>query len=427
MLENFVTDKFEYKKLSESEQKARRILGRLTGVIAETKKPTRNGRGYSIELWENVFANPIMKEKIANRCCFGELNHPADRTEIDIEKVAICLAEQPKKSKDGRLYGIFDILDTPNGRILKTLCDYGCKIGISSRGQGDIITDRNGEDMVDPDTYECECFDAVLIPGVEAARLTYVTESLDTKKSLRQTLNESLDAASEDEKLIMKETLENLNLILEDTDDDIIDDVEVDEVEDEEVEEISAETTDVQDPEAEVLDTDIEEVAVDAEDIDDIDDDVELELSDTEEVEDAEEEATDEEIFLDFLANNFDVEKVKEVCKILDIELEIEDEAEAEESEEAEEVIEDEDAEVVDVDSTEEVEATSDENINSDEDVEEQDEEPVQTTIFRDDEIEKIEVVKKPKTRKNPFKVIWTKIVEEAEGLYDNVNQEINE
>ena len=58
---------------------------------------------------------------------------------------------------------------------------------------------------------------------------------------------------------------------------------------------------------------------------------------------------------------------------------------------------------------------------------EEQDEEPVQTTIFRDDEIEKIEVVKKPKTRKNPFKVIWTKIVEEAEGLYDNVNQEINE
>ena len=224
MLENFVTDKFEYKKLSESEQKARRILGRLTGVIAETKKPTRNGRGYSIELWENVFENPIMKEKIANRCCFGELNHPADRTEIDIEKVAICLAEQPKKSTDGRLYGVFDILDTPNGRILKTLCDYGCKIGISSRGQGDIITDRNGDDMVDPDTYECECFDAVLIPGVEAARLTYVTESLSSKKSLKQTLTESLDAASEDEKVIMKETLENLNLMLEANDEeDVID------------------------------------------------------------------------------------------------------------------------------------------------------------------------------------------------------------
>lgn len=57
---------------------------------------------------------------------------------------------------------------------------------------------------------------------------------------------------------------------------------------------------------------------------------------------------------------------------------------------------------------------------------EEKEEEPIQTTIFRDDEIEKIEVVKKPK-RKNPFKVIWTKIVEEAEGLYDNVNQDINE
>lgn len=97
-----------------------------------------------------------MKEKIANRCLFGEMGHPVDREETDPEKIAICLAEQPKIGKDGKIYGVFDILDTPNGRILKSLCDYGCNIGVSSRGSGDLITDYDGNEAVDPETYNCE-------------------------------------------------------------------------------------------------------------------------------------------------------------------------------------------------------------------------------------------------------------------------------
>ena len=213
MLGKLRTNKFEYKKLTEAEQKNRGILGRLVGVIADTKEPTRNGRKYSEQLWENVFNSPIMKEKIANRCCLGELNHPADRTDIDPEKVAVCLAEQPKLGQDGKLYGVFDILNTPNGKILKALCDYGCTVGISSRGQGDIITDMDGNEAVDPDTYDCECFDVVLVPGVESARLKYVTESLN-KKTLKTTLTESLNKATSEERKIMEETLKTLNIDL---------------------------------------------------------------------------------------------------------------------------------------------------------------------------------------------------------------------
>ena len=51
--------------------------------------------------------------------------------------------------------------------------------------------------------------------------------------------------------------------------------------------------------------------------------------------------------------------------------------------------------------------------------------EPVQTTIFRPDEIET--VPKPPKVRKtNPIRVFWKKISEKAESLYDNVNQDID-
>ena len=212
MLESFKSDVFTYQKLTPEEMKSRGILGRLTGVIADYKNPTRNGRLYSSSLWEKVFSDPIVQEKIKNRVMLGELQHPAERLESDPEKAAIIMAEIPKKGEDGKLYGVFDIIDTPNGRILKTLCDYGCKIGISSRGNGETTTDYDGNESVIPESYQFECFDTVLVPGVEAARLTYVTEGLNNKKTLKQALNESLEKASEDDKKVMKETLDNLNI-----------------------------------------------------------------------------------------------------------------------------------------------------------------------------------------------------------------------
>ena len=210
MLESLNTGVFEYEKLSPEEMKARGILGRLVGVMADTVNPTRNGRAYSSQLWENVFNNPIMQERIENKCCFGELGHPIDREETDMEKIAICMDAVPKKDSDGKLQAVFNILDTPNGRILKTLCDYGCNIGISSRGSGDLIQDFDGNESVDPDTYNCEGWDAVLIPAVKEARLKYVNESLEKtryKKSLRTRLQEAIEKADEDHKKSMTESL----------------------------------------------------------------------------------------------------------------------------------------------------------------------------------------------------------------------------
>lgn len=213
MLENFNTKReLQYQKLSLEEQKHRGILGRLVGIMADFKHPTRNGRMYSEELWDKTFEDPIMKEKIANRCVFGELGHPADRQEIDMEKICICLAETPKKGDNGKIYGVFDILDTPNGRILKTLCDYGCNIGVSSRGAGDVTEEFDGTENVDPDSYDCECWDAVLLPAVKDARPRYVTESLKTQKTLKMALNEELTRSTEDEQKVMKETLDELDI-----------------------------------------------------------------------------------------------------------------------------------------------------------------------------------------------------------------------
>lgn len=214
MLESIQNDKFEYEKLSAEEQQRRGILGRLKGIIADFKNPTRNGRLYGQKVWESVFNDPITQEKIANRCMFGEMEHPTDgRTSIDPEKIAVCLAEQPKKDNKGHLIGVFDILNTPCGKILKTLLDYGTTVGISSRGQGDTFINSDGLEEVDPESYDCTGWDIVLIPAVKAARLSTVTESVGNK-SLKMALAESIESSKDEEKKVMKETLDKLGISL---------------------------------------------------------------------------------------------------------------------------------------------------------------------------------------------------------------------
>ena len=226
-----ILEALQMQPLSEEEKASRHILGRLYGPIATTKEKTRNGRGYNKELWEKALSDEIFREKIANKSLFLELGHPLDREETDMEKVCACIPEMPK-IVDGDLYAYVDILDTNNGRLLKTLCDYGFVPGISSRGSGDIMSN----DEVDPETFFLETWDIVQLPAVKKARLA-VCESLGSK-TLTMALRESLEKASDEERAEMKETLDKLNISLEEEADS---EEEVEEVE--ETEEVSDEAT----------------------------------------------------------------------------------------------------------------------------------------------------------------------------------------
>ena len=216
MLENFNSNtELKFKELSPEEKQARGILGRLYGPIASIVKGTRNGRRYTESLWEKVFQNPITKEMFAQGGVPGELDHPVDREETCSEKIAIMMPEPPTKDKDGHLVGYFDIIDTPCGRIAYALAKYGFNLGISSRGTGDTFTDYDGTETVDEDTYSFNAFDLVLLPACEDARLQ-LAESLDVKKAnFNKAITEALNTASEGDRKIMKETLENLKFFEE--------------------------------------------------------------------------------------------------------------------------------------------------------------------------------------------------------------------
>lgn len=211
-----VLEALQMQPLSEEEKASRHILGRLYGPIATCKEGTRNGRKYNKALWVKALNDEIFQEKIANKSLFLELGHPADREETDMSCVCACIPEMPKIVNDD-LYAYVDILDTPNGRLLKTFCDYGFIPGISSRGSGDIMAN----DEVDPETFFLETWDIVQLPAVKKARLT-MCESLNNKKSLKAALQESYNAANDEDKKVMKETLDNLDIKLDETVEDEI-------------------------------------------------------------------------------------------------------------------------------------------------------------------------------------------------------------
>lgn len=204
-----ILETLKLQPLTEEEKQRRHILGRWYGPIATCNEGTRNGRRYNRELWERALNDELFSEKLANKCLFLELGHPQDREETDMSKVCACIPEMPRII-NGDLCACIDILDTPNGKILKTLCDYGFIPGVSSRGSGDVMPNND----VDPETFFLETFDVVAIPAVKKARLA-MCESLNSEGlKLKKALTESFNNANDEDKVIMKETLENLNIAL---------------------------------------------------------------------------------------------------------------------------------------------------------------------------------------------------------------------
>lgn len=164
------------------EQKPANILKRIKGVVADFK-PNRNGRVYGRHLWENVINSEYVQEMMNAKCLFGENNHPQDdRTDIDLNNVSHAINKMWIEGDS--VMAELDLLPTPAGEIINKLIDYGSKIGVSSRGAGEVYDDGS----VDEDSYTFFTLDLVPRPSVAAARpaLAESENLLKEKKSLSE-------------------------------------------------------------------------------------------------------------------------------------------------------------------------------------------------------------------------------------------------
>ena len=210
-----IKEALNLQELTPEEKEKRGILGRLYGPCASIAIPTRNGRFYDEDIWDDQFNNnDILKELINNGGCPMELDHPIDREETDSTKIAAMMSTLPQKDEKGNLICYCDIIDTPCGRIAYQLAKYGFKLGISSRATGDTYTRPDGTEGINPDTFQLTTFDLVLVPALANARLS-LTESLTPrKKKLIESLSKEYKKSSEDDKKIMAEELNKLNIKL---------------------------------------------------------------------------------------------------------------------------------------------------------------------------------------------------------------------
>lgn len=155
-----------------------KILGTYEGECADATITNKNGLDITRPVWEGVFASEEYKQAIELGWYIGFLGHPEDPGCQDFEHACIVMTEG-HIDNNGKVYGKFNLIDTPVGKIVKAFQDAGVTFGISVRGAGDII-----ENSVDPDSFTFRGFDLVTFPAFPDAIPTFteIAASSDIKK-----------------------------------------------------------------------------------------------------------------------------------------------------------------------------------------------------------------------------------------------------
>lgn len=99
----------------------------------------------------------------------GEVDHPDD-LKINLDRVSHMITEMWMDGPNG--YGKLKILPTPMGQLVKTMLESGVKLGVSSRGSGEV--DQNG----DVQGFEIITVDVVAQPSAPGAYPTPIYEHL---------------------------------------------------------------------------------------------------------------------------------------------------------------------------------------------------------------------------------------------------------
>lgn len=167
----------EAKVLNEEVQGVKRMY--ITGPFLQAVDKNRNGRIYPREIIEREVNK--FQSLIESREAVGELSHP-ESIEINPDRAAILITEL---KMDGNLaMGKAKVLTTPCGKILESLLQDGVRMGVSSRGTGNLC-----EDNTVANDYSMATIDAVYMPSAQTAYSDAMYESV--QYTTKWVLNES--------------------------------------------------------------------------------------------------------------------------------------------------------------------------------------------------------------------------------------------
>ncbi len=106
----------------------------LKGIMMQAELKNGNGRIYPLA--EIARAVDTAQERIkSGHYILGELNHP-DTLSINLANVSHCIIECSMSGNNA--IGKMKLLNTPAGNIAKGLIEGGVRLGVSSRGTGNV-------------------------------------------------------------------------------------------------------------------------------------------------------------------------------------------------------------------------------------------------------------------------------------------------
>jgi hypothetical protein len=142
----------------------------LKGIMIQGGVRNANQRVYPVN--EIGRAVKTLNDQVKNGySVLGEVDHP-EGLNINIDRVSHMITECWMDGDNG--YGKLKILPTPMGNLVKTMLEAGVKLGVSSRGSGNVSDD--GSNTVSD--FEIITVDVVAQPSAPGAYPTPIYEQL---------------------------------------------------------------------------------------------------------------------------------------------------------------------------------------------------------------------------------------------------------
>ena len=184
--EHLTFDRASMEVLSEGEGNKKSLY--MKGIFIQGGVRNANERVYPVSEIESA-VNALNEQVTEGYSVLGEVDHPDD-LKINLDRVSHMITQMWMDGANG--FGKLKILPTPMGELVSTMLQSGVKLGVSSRGSGNV-NDANGH----VSDFEIVTVDIVAQPSAPNAYPKAIYEGMMNMKHGHKTLEIAKDAQSD--------------------------------------------------------------------------------------------------------------------------------------------------------------------------------------------------------------------------------------
>ena len=144
----------------------------IKGIFLQAEQVNRNGRMYPLSIMEREVLR-YNENFVQKGRALGELGHP-DGPTVNLDRVSHKICELTRNGNN--FIGKAQLLETPIGKIAKSLISEGVCLGVSSRGVGSLKMTNEGHKIVGEDFMLATAADIVADPSAPDAFVQGIME-----------------------------------------------------------------------------------------------------------------------------------------------------------------------------------------------------------------------------------------------------------